>query len=77
MSLRSWFCMHEHVAIVKTYAEPTGDIYEPSGRNSYDGMRMLFRQNERARLGITTAVVRCQKCGDVQKHEMLGKEAGS
>lgn len=61
-----WFCRHAWTVQAKAYAPP-GD----HGLRSIKGPDApVFL--ERARLGFTTALLACSKCGAVEKHEMLG-----
>ena len=76
MSFRSWFCKHEHIVIAETYAPPNDLNLRCFGCTAEEG-RVVQDQNERAAAGVTSVLIRCSKCGDVQKHELLGKSKGS
>lgn len=58
-------CNHEYEIIVKTKT-PIYDIGNSDGMSEYLAERLLF--------GVTTVLLKCKKCNNIRKNEMLGIE---
>ena len=59
-------CEHKWKEAERFYAPPVHERFEMEGAGAGDIVqRMAF--------GVTTIVSKCETCGDIQKHEILGK----
>ena len=59
-------CKHQWKEISRTYAEPQSSGLEIQGR----GRKVL----EKIIFGVTTILWECQKCQELRREELLGKE---